>query len=122
MAGTRGIATTTDELLRQHVALDVECLDRIYLNAYISSLLVPGQLVNFLGKHRGDAIPSPPMLQRLHKLCRLRAGADHRYFAQGSQRLPLTAVEVHIRRSLSAAASITARAACLNTLQSQPSL
>lgn len=56
---------TIDELLRQHVTLDIQSLDRIYLNGYIPNLQVPGQLVNFLCKHQGNTIPSPALLQRI---------------------------------------------------------
>jgi hypothetical protein len=40
-------------------------MDRIYLNGYIPNLQVPGQLVNFLTKHRGHAIPSPALLGQI---------------------------------------------------------
>lgn len=52
-------------LLREHVTLDIECLDRIYLNGYIPTLQVPGQLVNFLVHHRRQKIPSPVLLKRI---------------------------------------------------------
>lgn len=54
-----------NDLLRQHVALDIECMDRIYLNGYVPNLQVPGQLVNFLMHHRGNAIPSPALLRQM---------------------------------------------------------
>ena len=57
--------STIAELLRQQVTLDVESLDRIYLNGYVPNLQVPGQLVNFLCKHLGNTIPSPALLQRI---------------------------------------------------------
>jgi len=38
--------TNVNEILRDHVTLAVDCLDRIYLNGYIPKLQVPGQLVN----------------------------------------------------------------------------
>lgn len=60
--------STIDELLRQHVTLDVQSMDRIYLNGYVPNLQVPGQLVNFLCKHRGNTIPSPALLQRMGDL------------------------------------------------------
>jgi hypothetical protein len=40
-----------------HVKLDVECLDRIYLNGYINNLQVGGQVTVFM-RHRGFPIPS----------------------------------------------------------------
>jgi hypothetical protein len=55
--------TNVNDLLREHVTLTVECLDRVYLNGYIPTLQVPGQLVNFLIRHRGHKIPSPVLLR-----------------------------------------------------------
>jgi len=57
--------TNVNEILREHVALTVDCMDRIYLNGYVPNLQVPGQLVNFLTKHRGNVIPSPILLGRI---------------------------------------------------------
>lgn len=54
-----------NDLLRQHVTLDIECLDRMYLNGYVPNLQVPGQLVNFLMHHRGNPIPSPALLRQM---------------------------------------------------------
>src|SRR5919199_5877935 len=56
---------TIDELLRDHVTLEVECLDRLYLNGYVPTLQMPGQLVTFLTQHRGHPIPSPTLLQKM---------------------------------------------------------
>ncbi len=39
---------TTYDILDGHVSLDVECLDRIYLNGYVPNLQVGGQAVQFL--------------------------------------------------------------------------
>ena len=57
--------TNVNEILRDHVNLEVECMDRIYLNGYLPNLQVPGQLVNFLTKHRGNVIPSPVLLGKI---------------------------------------------------------
>jgi hypothetical protein len=54
---------TVNDVLDGHVVLDVECLDRIYLNGYVPNLQVGGQVVNFL-THRGFPIPSPVVLER----------------------------------------------------------
>jgi hypothetical protein len=51
-------------LLTDHVTLQCECIDRIYLNGYIPTLQVPGQLVKFL-QHRGYPIPSPVAVAKL---------------------------------------------------------
>jgi hypothetical protein len=54
---------TVNDVLDGHVVLDLECLDRIYLNGYVPNLQVGGQVVNFL-THRGFPIPSPAVLER----------------------------------------------------------
>jgi hypothetical protein len=57
--------TNVNDLLRDHVTLTVECLDRVYLNGYIPMMQMPGQLVSFLVHHRGNKIPSPALLGRI---------------------------------------------------------
>jgi hypothetical protein len=52
------------ELLDGHVTLDVECLDRLYLNVYVPNLQVGGQVVTFLTQHLGNPIPSPAILEQ----------------------------------------------------------
>jgi len=54
-----------NDLLRDHVTLEVECLDRIYLNGYIPHLQLPGQLIDFLVHHRKQKIPSPALLHQM---------------------------------------------------------
>ncbi|WP_219413796.1 hypothetical protein [Pseudonocardia nigra] len=39
---------TVNDVLDGQVALDLQCLDRIYLNAYVPNLQVGGQVVSFL--------------------------------------------------------------------------
>lgn len=55
------------QLIRDHVTLEVECVDRLYLNGYIPTLQTPGQLVCFLTRHRGHPIPSPKLLGDITK-------------------------------------------------------
>lgn len=50
------------ELLNGHVTLEVECLDRLYLNGYIGSLATSGGLVRFMREQLGKPIPSPVVL------------------------------------------------------------
>ena len=56
---------TVNDLLDGHVVLDLECLDRIYLNGYVPSLQVGGQVVSFMTRHLGLPIPSPAVLERI---------------------------------------------------------
>lgn len=50
------------ELLTGHVTLEVECLDRLYLNGYIGRLATSGGLVTFMREQLGKPIPSPVVL------------------------------------------------------------
>ena len=53
---------TIPELLRDHVSLDIECVDRVYLNGYVPTLQTSGALVYFLEQHHGALIASPALL------------------------------------------------------------
>src|SRR3981189_3219958 len=79
---------TVTEVLDGHVALDVQCLDRIYLNAYVPTLQTSAQVVAFLSHPLGYPFASPPgrrLLCRRERYslgavrqgrCREQAGAD----------------------------------------------
>ena len=54
-----------NDVLDGHVALEVECVDRLYLNAYVPNLQVGGQVVRFLTAHRGHPIPSPALMGQI---------------------------------------------------------
>jgi hypothetical protein len=56
---------TVNDVLDGHVALDLECLDRVYLNAYVPNLQVGGQVVSFLTGHLGYPIPSPAVFDKI---------------------------------------------------------
>jgi len=56
---------TVNELLDGRVALDIECLDRIYLNAYVPILQSSGQVVAFLTRHLGYPLPSPALFNKI---------------------------------------------------------
>src|SRR5215204_4911535 len=49
---------TVNDVLDGHVALDIQCLDRIYLNAYVPRLQTSAQVVAFLSEHLGYPFPS----------------------------------------------------------------
>src|SRR3954468_12228992 len=56
---------TVNEVLDGQVALDLECRDRVYLNAYVPNLQAGGQVVSFLTAHLGYPIPSPAIFNKL---------------------------------------------------------
>src|ERR1700730_12272094 len=56
---------TAGELLDGHTVLDIECLDRVYLNAYVPVLQSSGQVVAFMTQHLGLPIPSPALFDKI---------------------------------------------------------
>ena len=66
------------ELLNGHVTLEVECLDRLYLNGYIGKLATSGGLVTFMREQLGKPIPSPVVLGQVTERFReaVRAKAE----------------------------------------------
>ena len=59
------MARTVNDVLDGHVALDIECLDRIYLNAYVPQLQVGGQVSLFMTSHLGCPVPSPAIMEKI---------------------------------------------------------
>src|SRR5438034_755952 len=53
------------DLLQGHVTLQLESLDRLYLNGYVAHLQHGAGLVRFLSQHRGNPIASPALLGQL---------------------------------------------------------
>jgi hypothetical protein len=56
-----------NDLLDGHVVLDLECLDRIYLNAYIPNLQLSGQVATFMRDHLHCPIPSPAVMTKIRE-------------------------------------------------------
>src|ERR1700734_96605 len=56
---------TAGDLLDGHAVLDIECLDRVYLNAYVPVLQSSGQVVAFMTQHLGKPIPSPALMEQI---------------------------------------------------------
>jgi hypothetical protein len=54
-----------NDVLDGHVALEIECVDRLYLNAYVQRLQVGPQVSRFLEEHLGNKIASPVLLERI---------------------------------------------------------
>ena len=54
--------------------LDIECLDRVYLNAYVPILQSSGQVVAFMTQHLGLPIPSPALFDKIGQ--RFRRAVD----------------------------------------------
>jgi hypothetical protein len=54
-----------ETVLRDHVVLQLDCIDRLYLNGYVPSLQRPDQAWRFLRCHRGHAIVSPASFRKM---------------------------------------------------------
>ena len=57
------IARSAADVLAGHVTLEVECLDRMYLNVYQPRLQHVGGVVSFLRNHRGYPFASSALLE-----------------------------------------------------------
>ena len=71
---TRSVPVTINDVLDGHVALDLQCLDRLYLHGYLARLQVGGQVIQFLS-HRGYPVPSPACLQQIGDAFRRRVAS-----------------------------------------------
>ena len=56
------IALTVADILRDHLALEVESIDRLYLNAYVPQLQSEGGVVGFFRRHRGAPFASSALM------------------------------------------------------------
>ena len=84
---------TVNEMLDGHAGLDLECMDRIYLNGYVPNLQVGGQVVSFMTAHLGLPIPSPAVMEKIGTVFRRDVDAfarEHRIpvvrFAKGARK------------------------------------
>jgi hypothetical protein len=72
---------TVNDLLNGHAVLDIECPDRVYLNAYVPILQSSGQVVAFMTQHLGMPIPSPALMEKIST--RFRRGVESFASANG---------------------------------------
>jgi hypothetical protein len=93
---------TVNDILDGHVGLDLECLDRTYLNGWVPTPQVPGQVVNFPTHHLGFPVPSPAILNKIGLRFRKDVGrfaADNDIpvisFAKGERKLELMRPHLH---------------------------
>jgi hypothetical protein len=54
------------EIIRNHVSLSIDCIDRVYVNGYMPTLQIPEQLCLFMIRHLGQPMPSPALLRPIH--------------------------------------------------------
>jgi len=56
------IARSAADVLSGHVTLEVECIDRMYLNLYVPKLQYEAGVVGFFRGHRGQMIASSALM------------------------------------------------------------
>src|ERR1700751_1628141 len=60
-----GIIPNVRDLLEGHISLELESIDRLYLNGYVPQLQHGAGLVGFLCQQRGQPIASPALLGQI---------------------------------------------------------
>src|SRR2546426_8451942 len=60
-----GIVPNVAEIIKDHVTLEVRCLDRLYLNAYIPRLQSGGGVIDFLVRACRQKIASPAIFGQI---------------------------------------------------------
>jgi len=84
---------TVEQLLKDHVTLDIECTDRMLLNGYVPTLQTGAQMVSFLIGHRANHNASPALLRQITKgFC-----AEVKDFAE-SQQIPMFPFDQYKRK------------------------
>ena len=61
------VSQNVAEIIKNHVVLEVEGIDRMYLNGYVPGLQTEGGLVHFVHKHLGFPIASTAVISPLSK-------------------------------------------------------
>lgn len=61
------ISQTVAQILDRHVTLEVECIDRLYLNLYVAGLQHVNGVVGFFRKHRKQVLPSTALMAPISK-------------------------------------------------------
>jgi hypothetical protein len=101
---------TVNDVLDGHTALDIQCLDRIYLNAYVLKLQTSAQVVAFLSGHLGFPFPSPALFTKIGQRFRRAVAAyaeanDIPWIKFGKGEDKLAVMSAHLRRQAATAVS-----------------
>ena len=85
------------------MALDIECLDQIYLNAYVPILQTSSQVVAFLSGHLGFQFPSTVLFRQLGERFRREVASfadahDIPWVRFGKDEAKLAVMAVHLGR------------------------
>src|SRR5947209_18909867 len=107
---------TVNDVLDGHVVLDIECLDRVYLNAYVPKLQTSAQVVAFLSGHLGYPFPSPTLFNQIGQRFRRAVAAyaeanDIPWLEFGKDDDKLAVMTPHLRRQAASGRSGVAASA-----------
>lgn len=61
------VSRSVADVLADHVTLEVECIDRMYLNVYVPKLQFVNGVVHFLREHRGHQFASTVLLEPISR-------------------------------------------------------
>ena len=61
------VSQNVAEIIKNHVVLEVESIDRMYLNGYVPGLQTEGGFVHFVHKHLGFPIASTALISPMSK-------------------------------------------------------
>lgn len=61
------LPSTVADVIRQHVTLEVECIDRMYLNVFVPKLQYESGVVGFFRNHRGYTFASSALMDPITK-------------------------------------------------------
>jgi hypothetical protein len=61
------VSRSVADVLADHVTLEVECIDRMYLNVYVPKLQFVNGVVHFLREHRGHRFASSALLEPISR-------------------------------------------------------
>src|SRR6266436_3799003 len=76
-----GTAQSVAEILRDHVTLELEGIDRMYLNMYIPRLQTVEGVLGFIRRHRGHKVASTAMVE---PITRAFVGAIDRFITENN--------------------------------------
>ena len=97
-AARSGIPGSAAEVLQKHVVLEVEGIDRMYLNVYVPRLQTVEGVLGFIRHHRGHKVPSTAMVE---PITRTFVQAIEQFVAD--QQIPLITFEKGERKDDTAA-------------------
>lgn len=61
------VAQNVAEIINNHLSLEIECIDRMYLNGYVPGLQTEGGFIHFVRKHLGFPIASTAVVAPMSK-------------------------------------------------------